>query len=66
MLGTEFFIWLAPLPEEDDLGAEQYVFLIENILSLYRKELLRVITFAVSNCFVNKKPSSRAEILLIG
>lgn len=62
----ESLIALAPLPQEDDLGAEQYASLLEDILPLYGKDLTNVVALIGDNCSVNKKLSSLVDIPLIG
>lgn len=62
----ETLLAIAPLLQEDDLGAEQHLAFIEATLKIYGKNLSNVIAFIGDNCSVNKSLSTISEIPLIG
>jgi hypothetical protein len=57
---------IAPLLEEDDLGAQSHIDFFISTLSLYKKSMDNIAFFIGDNCSVNQKISSLTGIPLIG
>jgi hypothetical protein len=62
----ETLLALAPLLDEECLGAEQHIDFIKATLELYKKALDNVVAFIGDNCATNRKISTETTIPLIG
>lgn len=62
----ETLLALAPLVNEESLGAEQHIEFMESTLALYNKSLTNVVAFIGDNCSTNRKISNDCDIPLIG
>jgi hypothetical protein len=62
----EHLLALAPLINEEELGAQQHVKFIEATLVLYSKTLSNVVVLIADNCNTNRKISNNLEIPLLG
>lgn len=62
----ETLLALAPLLNEETLGAEQHIEFIGATLELYNKALDNVVAFIGDNCATNRKISNETNIPLIG
>ena len=62
----ETLLALAPLLDEEDLGAEQHIDFIKAMLDLYKKPLDNVVAFIGDNCATNRKILTETTIPLVG
>ena len=62
----ETLLALAPLLQEESLGAVQHIEFMESTLALYNKSLANVVAFIGDNSSTNRKISNDCDIPLIG
>ncbi len=62
----EHLLALAPLINEEELGAQQHIEFIEATLALYSKTLSNIVVLIGDNCSTNRKISNDLAIPLLG
>jgi hypothetical protein len=62
----ERLLALAPLMNEEELGAQQHVEFIEATLALYSKTLSYDVALTADNCNINRKISNNLAFPMLG